>query len=248
MGSLHPWHLLMATPPFNEVSIKKLPLGHSRADFGCCILAAHPCWRRNRSRAARLRKKRRKRRTRTSPRTMTLPTPMTCVMRTTTRLWTGEECLEAGGQPWLNGGQRGPTVPQLWSTGPNGSQRWPTGPNHGHQGPMVAKSGQPCHKCGQRGPTVPQQWPTGPNGGQERPTVPQPWSTGPSGGQGHPMVANHLNRLAHPVSLFSPSDSELQRRQSQPKSRKKPVKEEQSPSEPSLIDSSPAEERGGRVR
>ncbi|XP_040398693.1 zinc finger protein 692 [Cygnus olor] len=43
------------------------------------------------------------------------------------------------------------------------------------------------------------------------------------------------------------SDSELQRRQSQPKSRKKPVKEEQSLSEPSPIDSSPAEERGGRV-
>lgn len=237
---------------------------------------------------------------------MTLPTPMTCVMRTTTRLWTGEECLEAGGQPWLNGGQRGPTVPQPWSTGPNGSQRWPTGPNHGQQGPMVAKSGQPCPKCGQRDPTVPQQWPTGPNGGQWGPTMPQPWSMGPNGGQQQPTVpqrwpmgpnraptgpsggqeqptmpqwwptgpnhapttvnraqwwptlpneaqphstvANHVNHLAHPVFLFSPSNSELQRCQSQPKSRKKPVKEEQSPSEPSPIDSSSAEERGGRVR
>lgn len=131
------------------------------------------------------------------------------------------------------------------STVANGDQPCP---NRGQRGPVVAKSSQLCPNSGQRGTTMPQPWSTGLNGGQEQPTVPQPWSTGPSGGQGHPMVANHLKHLAHPLSLFSPSDSELQRRQSQPKSRKKPVKEEQSPSEPSLIDSSPAEERGGRVR
>ncbi|NXI68293.1 ZN692 protein, partial [Anseranas semipalmata] len=43
------------------------------------------------------------------------------------------------------------------------------------------------------------------------------------------------------------SDSELQRRQSQPKARKKPVKEEQTLNEPSPTDSNPAEEKGGRV-
>ncbi|KFQ96268.1 Zinc finger protein 692, partial [Nipponia nippon] len=44
------------------------------------------------------------------------------------------------------------------------------------------------------------------------------------------------------------SDSEPQRRQSQPKARKKPVKEEQPPNEPSLTSSSPSEEKVGRVR
>ncbi|KAM6364643.1 zinc finger protein 692 isoform 4-T4 [Pluvialis apricaria] len=43
------------------------------------------------------------------------------------------------------------------------------------------------------------------------------------------------------------SDSEPQRRQSQTKTRKKPVKEEQPPNEPSLISSSPSEEKSGRV-
>lgn len=157
-----------------------------------------------------------------------MPTPMTCVMRTTTLLWTGEECLEAGGQPCPNSGQWGPTIPQSWSTGPN----------HGQQGPVVAKSGQPCPNHGQWGPTVPQQ----------RPTGPQPCPTVANRAQWGPSAPNHLNHLAHPMSLFSSSDSELQRRQSQPKSRKKPVKEDQSLSEPSPIDSSPAEERGGRVR
>ncbi|XP_075382145.1 zinc finger protein 692 isoform X2 [Mycteria americana] len=43
------------------------------------------------------------------------------------------------------------------------------------------------------------------------------------------------------------SDSEPQRRQSQTKARKKPVKEEQPPNEPSLTSSSPSEEKSGRV-
>ncbi|KAM6038869.1 zinc finger protein 692 [Theristicus caerulescens] len=43
------------------------------------------------------------------------------------------------------------------------------------------------------------------------------------------------------------SDSEPQRRQSQTKARKKPVKEEQPPNEPSLTGSSPSEEKVGRV-
>nr|ADU03777.1 B-locus zinc finger protein 3 [Meleagris gallopavo] len=43
------------------------------------------------------------------------------------------------------------------------------------------------------------------------------------------------------------SDSEPQRRQSQPHARKKPVKEEQTPNEQNLIDSSSAEEKGGQV-
>ncbi|XP_049648800.1 zinc finger protein 692-like isoform X1 [Accipiter gentilis] len=43
------------------------------------------------------------------------------------------------------------------------------------------------------------------------------------------------------------SDSELQRRQSQTKARKKSVKEEQPPNEPNLTNSSPSEEKGGRV-
>ncbi|POI21342.1 hypothetical protein CIB84_014911, partial [Bambusicola thoracicus] len=44
------------------------------------------------------------------------------------------------------------------------------------------------------------------------------------------------------------SDSEPQRRQSQPHTRKKPVKEEQTPNEQNPIDSSSAEEKGGQVR
>ncbi|KGL93837.1 Zinc finger protein 692, partial [Charadrius vociferus] len=44
------------------------------------------------------------------------------------------------------------------------------------------------------------------------------------------------------------SDSELQRRQSQTKTRKKPIKEEPPPNEPSLTSSSPSEEKSGRVR
>ncbi|KFQ72413.1 Zinc finger protein 692, partial [Phaethon lepturus] len=44
------------------------------------------------------------------------------------------------------------------------------------------------------------------------------------------------------------SDSEPQRRQSQTKARKKPVKEEPPPNEPSLTSSSPSEEKSGRVR
>ncbi|XP_068265416.1 zinc finger protein 692-like isoform X2 [Nyctibius grandis] len=44
------------------------------------------------------------------------------------------------------------------------------------------------------------------------------------------------------------SDSEPQRRQSQTKARKKPVKEEQPPNEPSLTSSNPLEEKSGRVR
>ncbi|NXP55002.1 ZN692 protein, partial [Heliornis fulica] len=43
------------------------------------------------------------------------------------------------------------------------------------------------------------------------------------------------------------SDSEPQRRQSQAKTHKKPIKEEQPPHELSLISSSPSEERSGRV-
>ncbi|XP_074710326.1 zinc finger protein 692-like [Strix uralensis] len=43
------------------------------------------------------------------------------------------------------------------------------------------------------------------------------------------------------------SDSEPQRRQSQTKTRKKPVKEEQPPNEPSLTSSSPSEEKSRRV-
>ncbi|KFP98633.1 Zinc finger protein 692, partial [Haliaeetus albicilla] len=43
------------------------------------------------------------------------------------------------------------------------------------------------------------------------------------------------------------SDSELQRRQSQTKAHKKSVKEEQPPNEPNLTNSSPSEEKGGRV-
>ncbi|XP_009883959.1 PREDICTED: zinc finger protein 692 [Charadrius vociferus] len=43
------------------------------------------------------------------------------------------------------------------------------------------------------------------------------------------------------------SDSELQRRQSQTKTRKKPIKEEPPPNEPSLTSSSPSEEKSGRV-
>ncbi|XP_074875210.1 zinc finger protein 692 isoform X5 [Buteo buteo] len=43
------------------------------------------------------------------------------------------------------------------------------------------------------------------------------------------------------------SESELQRRQSQTKARKKSVKEEQPPNEPNLTNSSPSEEKGGRV-
>ncbi|NP_001383428.1 zinc finger protein 692 isoform 1 [Gallus gallus] len=43
------------------------------------------------------------------------------------------------------------------------------------------------------------------------------------------------------------SDSEPQRRQSQPHTRKKPVKEEQTPNEQNPMDSSSAEEKGGQV-
>ncbi|NXN43827.1 ZN692 protein, partial [Rhinoptilus africanus] len=43
------------------------------------------------------------------------------------------------------------------------------------------------------------------------------------------------------------SDSEPQRRQSQAKARKKPIKEEQPPEEPSPTSSSPSEEKSGRV-
>ncbi|NXL86757.1 ZN692 protein, partial [Alectura lathami] len=43
------------------------------------------------------------------------------------------------------------------------------------------------------------------------------------------------------------SDSEPRRRQSQPHTRKKPVKEEQTPNEANLSDSNAAEEKGGRV-
>ncbi|XP_074423750.1 zinc finger protein 692 isoform X2 [Larus michahellis] len=43
------------------------------------------------------------------------------------------------------------------------------------------------------------------------------------------------------------SDSEPQRRQSQTKARKKPIKEEQPPKEPSPTSSSPSEEKSGRV-
>lgn len=49
---------------------------------------------------------------RTLPRTMTSPTPMTCGMRTTIHLWTGEEHLELlGRSPWT-GTMRGP-LPRL---------------------------------------------------------------------------------------------------------------------------------------
>ena len=132
----------------NEVAPIKSPLGHlGRADSEHCIPAARPGWRRKQM-ATLCPRKRRRRKMRTLLRKMTSPTPMICVMRTTTHLRTGEKCLEVlqhhpamchGVQPCPTGStmsnrvsnaQRGQPHPMGFNHSPWG-QSCPMASNHG---------------------------------------------------------------------------------------------------------------------
>lgn len=82
-------------------------------------------------------------------------------------------------------------------------------------------------------------------------TVPNQIQTHPNGVSHIPWLSRaqlHPNIQSVPHLVFSPSDSEPQRRQNQPHTRKKPVKEEQTSNEQNPTDSSSAEEKGGQVR